>query len=104
MSLDTSSAPEAGKSAEAAEERFLDELRRRVAWQAEQAARQREAARPKDPLDTTVLWRLVEEHDDALRQSEWRAFLAELHELTDANGRLPASFERLVRTVFGELL
>jgi hypothetical protein len=92
--------------AEAAEARFLDELRRRVAWQAEEASRQRVAvpATPLDLLDAGTLERLVEAHPEAGRAAEWRAFLVELRYLADDQGRLPATLERLVRVVLADLL
>jgi hypothetical protein len=92
--------------AAAAEARFLDELRRRVSWQAEAAAQQRDAvpAEPLDLLDAGELERLVQAHPDAERAAEWRAFLAELRYLADDQGRLPATLERLVRVVLADLL
>jgi hypothetical protein len=93
--------------AAAAEERFLADLRERVAWQAEEAARLRAQERPVaalDPLDADALERLVHAHPHALRNAEWRCFLADLRFLVDADGRLPASLERLVRVVFADLL
>jgi hypothetical protein len=92
-----------------AEERFLESLRRRVSWQAEQAARQRAhavASRPValDPLDPAALAALIETRPDDVRAPEWRAFLAELDVLIEADGRLPASIEGLVRLVFTDLL
>lgn len=94
------------RDAEAAEARFLEELRRRVAWQAEEASRQRVAVprEPLDLLDAGALERLVQAHPDAPRADEWRAFLVELRYLADDQGRLPATLERLVRVVFADLL
>jgi hypothetical protein len=99
------SAPE---GAVAAEQRFLDGLRRRVAWQAHAAARLR-AERPPaqgtvDVLDVAALERLLAAHASALRAREWRLFLDELVEIADPGDRLPPLLERLVRVVFGELL
>lgn len=92
--------------AEAAEARFLADLRRRVAWQAEEAARQRVAVpvEPLDLLDARALEALVHAHPEAERAAEWRAFLAELRYLADDHGRLPATLERLVRIVLADLL
>jgi hypothetical protein len=89
-----------------AEERFLSDLRARVAWQAEEAARQRAAVAPPeiDVRDLAALHRLVADHPRAARHAEWRAFLGELETLTDSDGRLPATLERLVRVVLAELL
>lgn len=90
-----------------AEQRFLDSVRRRVAWQSEQAARLRALPRepqPFDLLDLGALTRLVAGHPAAPRAAEWSAFLDELRELADENGRLPGILERLVRVVFAELL
>ena len=92
-----------------AEARFLEDLRRRVSWQADAAdvlrARasrvEREAV---DPLDALALERLVAARPHAPRAREWRAFLIELRELADEEGRLPASLERLVRVVLNDLL
>ena len=92
--------------AAAAEARFLEELRRRVAWQAEEAARQRVVVprEPVDPLDAEALERLVQAHPNADRAAEWRSFLAELRYLADDQGRLPETLERLVRVVLADLL
>ena len=93
---------------EAAEARYLAELRRRVAWQSEAAARERAQAAHdapvRDPLDPVALAALVEMHADDLRTPERRAFLAELEILIEDDGRLPASVEGLVRLVFADLL
>jgi hypothetical protein len=96
-------------AAKLAELRYLDELRRRVAWQADAAALLRtRAARHApllvDPLELSDLFRLVESRPHAPRAREWRAFLAELQFLADADGRLPAWLERLVRVVLADLL
>jgi hypothetical protein len=92
----------------AAEVRFLEDLRRRVAWQADEAARLRLRARrpaaPVDLLDANALELLVHAHPEAPRAAEWRAFLAELRYLADDRGRLPAALERLVRVVLADLL
>jgi hypothetical protein len=89
-----------------AEERFLAELRQRVAWQSERAAALRAAA--ADPVadlrDLAALWRLVESRPDAPRAAEWRSFLIELRDLADESGRLPEFLERLVRVVLADLL
>jgi hypothetical protein len=91
-----------------AEARFLDSVRRRVAWQAEQAARLRAIPRapkpPLDLLDVSVVERLLAEHASAPRAAEWAAFLEELRELADENGRLPDIVDRLVAVVFADLL
>jgi hypothetical protein len=89
--------------------RYLDELRRRVAWQADAAAvlRARAARAPRAPVDPLALpdlFRIVESRPHAARAPEWRSFLAELQFLGDAEGRLPSSLERLVRVVFADLL
>lgn len=101
----TAAVPE---SAAAAEERFLAELRERVAWQADVAARLREeAAAPPpevDALDANALARLIDAHPDSTRHAEWSVFLGELRYLAGDDGRLPASLERLVRVVLGDLL
>ena len=89
------------------EDRFLDEIRRRVAWQASAAARLRERpveAGPVDPLDLAALQRLVAARPEARRHREWTAFLAELAELTDSDGRLPENLQGLVTVVLAELL
>lgn len=95
------------EDAAAAEERFLAELRQRVAWQAEEAERQRGTpvrSSHVDVLEAATLDRLVSANPDAPRAAEWRSFLGELRYLTDDQGRLPAQLERLVRVVFAELL
>jgi hypothetical protein len=88
-----------------AEQRYLDVLRRRVAWQSEAAARLRggHVGTPPDVLELATLRRLVAAAQDAPRAEEWRAFLGELSELAE-DGRLPETLERLVRVVFAELL
>jgi hypothetical protein len=93
----------------ALEERFLAELRRRVAWQSEAAARMREglgapAATKVDVLDLFVLRRLVDGRPDAPRHREWSAFLDELEELAEPGRRLPATLEGLVTVVLADLL
>jgi len=91
--------------AEHTEQRFLERLRERVAWQAEQAELQRTRQRETiDVLDAGTLERLVRGRPDAARNAEWRAFLAELRYLADDQGRLPAPLERLVRVVLADLL
>lgn len=97
------SAPEDAVSAEL---RFLEEVRARVAWQAEKAARLREPASVPalDVLDVAVLERLVAAAPDAPRAGEWRLFVAELREVASPTGRLPENLERLVRVVLGDLL
>jgi hypothetical protein len=96
------------EDAVAAEQRFLEELRQRVAWQAEKVARLRaeELTAPAafDVLDFAALERLVASQPGARRAAEWRIFLEELRFLTDAGGRLPELVDRLVRVVFAELL
>jgi hypothetical protein len=91
-----------------AEVRFLEELRSRVAWQAEEAARLRLRAGTPAPsvdlLDANALELLVHAHPEAPRAAEWRAFLAELRYLADDRGRLPATLERLIRVVLADLL
>jgi hypothetical protein len=91
-----------------AETRFLDGVRRRVAWQADQAARlralPRQPAAPLDVLDLNALCRLVAAVPAGPRTPEWTAFLEELCELAEPDGRLPEILERLVRVVFAELL
>ena len=91
-----------------AEARFLDGLRGRVAWQAERAAELRREAAVQhytfDVLDPKSLAALVATRPDDVRGPEWRAFLAELDDLIEDDGRLPASLEGLVRLVFAELL
>ena len=57
-----------------------------------------------DPLQLSDLFRLVESRPHAPRAPEWRAFLAELQFLADADGRLPSWLERLVRVVLTDLL
>lgn len=98
----------AAELAALAEKRFLDTVRRRVAWQAGEAARQRavrlDQAPAPDLLDVAVLARLLETRPDAPRAAEWRVFVAELQEIADAEGRLPAVIERLVRFVLADLL
>lgn len=96
-------------AAAVAEERFLAELRDRVAWQAHQAAVQRTQASPPpaepvDVLDVLELMGIVERNSDEPRAAEWRAFLEELSFLADEGGRLPAALERLVRVVLADLL
>jgi hypothetical protein len=96
-------------SVDAAEERYLAELRRRVAWQSEAAARERAQAAAqhvqlRDPLDPVALAALVEAHPDDIRTPERRAFLAELEILIEEDGRLPESVEGLIRLVFADLL
>jgi hypothetical protein len=92
-----------------AEQRFLESLRRRVAWQAEAAARLR-AERPPAPgpaidvLDLAAIEQLVASRPDAPRAQEWRLFLDELRFLAEPTGRLPGIVDRLVRVVFAELL
>lgn len=92
----------------AAEQRFLDDLRGRVAWQSEMAARLRTGSagrtEPIDVLDADVLERLIAAHPEAPRNAEWRCFLAELRFLAGDDGRLPSSLERLVRAVLADLL
>jgi hypothetical protein len=94
--------------AAAAEERFLEAIRARIAWQVEQAGRLRAVERQPgaalDVLDVAALAWLVEQRPEAQRAPEWRAFIGELHELADEDGRLPDALERLVRVVFAELL
>lgn len=99
-------AEERAAQAAQAELRFLESIRRRVAWQVEQAVRLRSADddAPLDLLDIGSLWQLVEAHPHEPRAREWRAFLAELREIADDDGRLPDFLERLVSVVFGELL
>jgi hypothetical protein len=96
------------EDAVAAEQRFLEELRRRVAWQAEAVARLRAeqppAPAPFDPLDFAALEGLVAANSAAPRAQEWQLFLEELEILVEADGRLPQLVERLVRVVFAELL
>jgi hypothetical protein len=102
------SAEETAAQASLAEQRFLDSVRRRVAWQAEQAARlralPREPAAPPDLLDLRVLEKLLVAAPVAPRTAEWTAFLEELRELADDDGRLPEVLERLVSVVFADLL
>lgn len=91
----------------ALEEQFLSELRRRVAWQAEAAARLRSgvaAPAPPDPLDLAALRRLVAGRPELPRHREWSAFLDELEELADERGRLPELLEGLVTVVLADLL
>jgi hypothetical protein len=93
----------------ALEDRFLAELRRRVAWQAEAAARLRSGqAAPVEPrvdvLDLRVLRRLVDGRPEAARHREWSAFLDELEELAEPGRRLPATLEGLVTVVLSDLL
>jgi hypothetical protein len=96
------SAPE---DAVAAELRFLEEVRARVAWQADAASRLRGTiAEPLDVLDVAALERLVAANADAPRAAEWLSFLDELAFLAEPGGRLPATLERLVRVVFADLL
>ncbi|HZQ80457.1 MAG TPA: hypothetical protein VFB25_00620 [Gaiellaceae bacterium] len=91
--------------AEFTEQRFLEQLRRRVAWQAEQAEQQRSRQRQEiDVLDADTLDRLIRARPDAARNAEWCAFLGELRYLADDAGRLPQSLERLVRVVLADLL
>ena len=96
------------EQAASAEARFLEAVRRRVAWQAERAAAQREQARaPKEPLDlldVDVLVRLVSTGPTSSRTAEWTAFVGELLELVDDDGRLPDTLERLVRVVLADLI
>jgi hypothetical protein len=91
-----------------AESQFLEQLRRRVSWQAEQAARQRTDAVADyvvhDPLDPVALAALIETRPDDVRAPERRAFLAELDVLIEEDGRLPVTVEGLVRLVFSDLL
>jgi hypothetical protein len=90
------------------EERFLAELRRRVSWQAEAAARLRGGAAPVTPrihvLDLRSLRELVDARPDAPRHREWSAFLDELDELAEPGHRLPKSLEGLVTVVLADLL
>jgi hypothetical protein len=102
-------APEASAAPDTAalvEERFLAELRARVAWQSDRAAALRAAVADPvpDPRDLGSLWRLVESRPDAPRAAEWRAFLIELRDLADERGRLPEYLERLVGVVLADLL
>jgi hypothetical protein len=94
--------------AAAVEERFLAHLRRRVSWQAEQAAREREQALMAqaglDLLDPVALAALLERRADDLRTPERRALLAELEVLIEDDGRLPADLEEPIRLVFSDLL
>jgi hypothetical protein len=91
-----------------AEARFLEQLRRRVSWQAEQAGRLRTDAVAghvlHDPLDPVALAALIETRPADVRAPERRAFLAELEVLIEEDGRLPAMVEGLVRLVFSDLL
>jgi hypothetical protein len=89
------------------QERFLASLRDRVAWQARQAERIRNAvptATRLDVLQIDELRRLVDAEGDRPRTREWQSFLAELDVLADDDGRLPAQLERLVRVVLADLL
>jgi hypothetical protein len=96
------SAPE---DAVAAELRFLEEVRARVAWQADAASRLRgSTAQPLDVLDVASLERLVAGNTDSPRCAEWLSFLDELAFLAEPGGRLPVTLERLVRVVFADLL
>ena len=94
---------------ETAEDRYLAQLRRRVAWQADRAASLRAASvapdrAPFDLLDPLALAALIDTRPDDLRAPERRAFLVELAELVDEHGRLPSLVEGLVRLVFADLL
>lgn len=89
------------------QERFLTSLRDRVAWQARQAERIRNAvpaAMRLDVLQIDELRRLVDAEGDRPRTREWQSFLSELDVLADDAGRLPAQLERLVRVVLADLL
>lgn len=106
--VEASTAEEIAQQAALAEERFLASVRRRVAWQAEEAARLRALPAPPigtfDVLDVGSLDRLLAGHTPGPRTAEWTAFLTELHDVSDDEGRLPEIVERLVRVVFAELL
>ena len=92
--------------AAAAELRFLETLRDRVAWPARRAAelRSMQPAPPFDVLEFRALTRLVDAHPYARRFAEWRMLLDELEPLVEPDGRLPAMLERLVFVVFADLL
>ena len=93
--------------AEELQQRFLDDLRERVAWQSRVADERRAAERARPPaidvLDIATLRRLVESHPDSPRNAEWRVLLCELEPIAET-GRLPEMLERLVTVVFAELL
>jgi hypothetical protein len=99
-------APDKKTQAELAEQRFLQGVRDRVAWQAERAAALRAVGAPAalDLRDLAQLWALVASRPEDPRSLEWRAFLVELRELTDESGHLPEELERLVRVVLSDLL
>lgn len=90
------------------EERFLAELRDRVAWPAAQAARIRAEGAPVatriDVLEMATLRAIVDANGGRPRAREWRSFLTELEVLADTSGRLPGQLERLVRVVLADLL
>ena len=119
------------QQAQQAQQRYLELLRRRVAWQAGAAygtAEAEAAAEPQRPREPHVepvapatapsqararalptLWQLeslVAAHGGRFpeREPEWRAYLFQLRQHADARGRLPESLGAVVETAFAELL
>ena len=100
----------------AAERRYLDELRRRIAWQAEAAhARdEREAAvapvrDAPPPRSAPTLWELealarrhAAEYPECAE--EWSSTLYALRPYAEPDGRLPAELRPVVEAAFGALL
>lgn len=96
-------APAAAAAAAAAQARYLDAVRRRVAWQAEAADRRVLPVRQGSPLDLRWLEQRVAAMSHDPRADEWHAYLEELRPHAGADGRLPKQLESLVRSVFGGL-
>ncbi len=97
--------PEAAQHAADAEARFLDELRRRVAWQAEAAYPKLPSQRP--PRRTLAdLERLVAErgHEFPDRVDEWRWQICYLRFHAAADGSLPPAFDGFVDAAFSGLV
>lgn len=96
---------DAARQAEQAEERFLDELRRRVAWQAEAAyAQPPEQHRPRWSL--ADLERLVAERGREFpdRVDDWRWQVCYLRFHAAADGTLPPAFDGFVDAAFSGLV
>lgn len=89
------------------EERFLLELRERVAWQSHRAAERRAVERTPEPFDrlrVDSLAQLVERNSGHVRAAEWRMLVAELEPVAGPDGRLPEMIDGLVSVVFAEIL
>ena len=97
---------DAHMAAAEAERQFLEELRRRVAWQAEAAYP--ELAPPPPPRRWSIprLERLVGErgHEFPERVDEWRWQLRYLRFHASADGSLPREFDGFVESAFSGLV